>query len=343
MQEMNLTNKSYTCKCGQVFNSKFCPNCGALREEEITISCMRCGYSGPAKNFCPNCGAQVSNPGLSNKEKLLQHGWTDTDGQGLYKMIFKEQTLKICVTHNRDGQPEELRIDTKYNFDRNKNGINLVVTGFRNTEHDNENFAVYPDEWKLEAKDNKVIYAIVKIWYGSSTLHLDLANWGDPNCFTVDLKIDDSITIKDPEPENKAGWTCDNCGAENQTEDKCSECGADIKKELLFALSEYASCNPPRYSNTRVYRFNDEKPIMEKNGKYFYISTDVIEPAIEIIRKYEIDKWEQYKDKYSGLMGGSQSVSYFDGEKMVGTSTDHLLSAGSAYWELLGLFAAKPD
>ena len=85
------------------------------------------------------------------------------------------------------------------------------------------------------------------------------------------------------------------------------------------------------------------KLIMEKNGKYFYISTDVIEPAIEIIRKYEIDKWEQYKDKYSGLMGGSQSVSYFDGEKMVGTSTDHLLSAGSAYWELLGLFAAKPD
>ena len=66
MQEMNLTNKSYTCKCGQVFNSKFCPNCGALREEEITISCM-CGYSGPSKNFCPNCGAQVSNPGLSNK------------------------------------------------------------------------------------------------------------------------------------------------------------------------------------------------------------------------------------------------------------------------------------
>ena len=62
---------------------------------------------------------------------------------------------------------------------------------------------------------------------------------------------------------------------------------------------------------------------------------------MEIIRKYEIDKWEQYKDKMTGLMGGFQSVSYFDGEKMVGTSTNNMPGAGAAYHELMMLFAAQ--
>ena len=61
---------------------------------------------------------------------------------------------------------------------------------------------------------------------------------------------------------------------------------------------------------------------------------------MEIIRKYEIDKWEQYKDKMTGLMGGFQSVSYFDGEKMVGTSTNNMLGTGAAYHELMMLFTA---
>ena len=43
----------------------------------------------------------------------------------------------------------------------------------------------------------------------------------------------------------------------------------------------------------------------------------------------------------TGLMGGCQYVSYFDGEKMVGTSTDHLMNAGLAYGELNILFTAK--
>lgn len=59
---------------------------------------------------------------------------------------------------------------------------------------------------------------------------------------------------------------------------------------------------------------------------------------MEIIRKYEIDKWEEYKNTLNGAMGGSRSVSYWDGEKMAGTSTDHMPGASGAYSSLYALF-----
>ena len=115
-------------------------------------------------------------------------------------------------------------------------------------------------------------------------------------------------------------------------------CGAVIKKELLFALSEYTSCNPPRSDVTRVYKFSDTQLILEAGGHFRFISATVIGPAMELIREYKIDKWEEYKDCRSGFMGGSQSVSYWDGEKMAGTSTDNMPEAGAAYCALRNLF-----
>ena len=338
----------YQCACGTYFDSKFCPNCGAQAPapQNLTFQC-ECGYNGPMSRFCPNCGKMVASKTKSGaeqdleKRQLLQHGWTEIDGPGLYKLIFKDNILKIFVIHYSNGVPVDLYKSTEYSFDPDSNGINMLVNGFKNTDHDIEEFAVYPNDWKLEDENNITHFAIVKIWYGFGTLHMDLANWGNPNCFTVDLKMDDSVKISDPESEFKAGWTCDKCGATNQTEDKCSECGAVIAKEQLFGISEFASCNPPRQDSLFVYRIDDKKLLVVRNKQRYFITADVIEPAMEIIRKYEIDKWEQYKDKMTGLMGGCQYVSYFDGEKMVGTSTDHLMNAGLAYGELNILFTAK--
>ena len=50
-----LKEGEYRCECGQVFSSRFCPNCGAERKENKTFTC-ECGYTGPVSNFCPNCG-----------------------------------------------------------------------------------------------------------------------------------------------------------------------------------------------------------------------------------------------------------------------------------------------
>ena len=336
----------YQCACGTYFDSKFCPNCGAQRKEEATFQC-ECGYNGPMSRFCPNCGKMVTAQTSSaadqeiEKRQLLQHGWTEIDGPGLYKLIFKDNILKILVIHYSNGVPVDLYKSTEYSFDPDSNGINMVVNGFKNTDHDIEEFAVYPKEWKLEDENNKTHFAIVKIWYGFGTLHMDLANWGNPNCFTVDLKMDDSVKIADPEAESKSGWTCDNCGATNQTEDKCSECGAEIIKQQLFGISEYATCMPPRQESLFVYRIDDKKLLVVRNKQRYFITADVIEPAMEIIRKYEIDKWEQYKNNMTGLMGGCQYVSYFDGEKLVGTSTNNMPGIGGAYNELMMLFTAQ--
>ncbi|MBR3700929.1 MAG: hypothetical protein IKM96_04230 [Clostridiales bacterium] len=166
-----------------------------------------------------------------------------------------------------------------------------------------------------------------------------------PNCGipTSQLKSDDSEKTTDPAPEPTAGWKCAKCGAGNQIGDKCLKCGADIVKEPLFALTEYETCMPPRQSSLRVYKVDDKRLLVENEDQYYFISADVFKPAMEIIRKYEIDNWEQYNSTFIGCMGGSRSVSYFDGEKLAGTSTDHLMNAGLAYGELMMLFTAKEN
>ena len=204
------------CECGQVFTSKFCPNCGKLRPENETFQC-ECGYNGPASNFCPNCGKARIAPAANNE------------------------------------QP---------------------------------------------APENTVI----------------------------------------PAPAPSAGWTCPKCGAENEPDVKCSKCGADIEHFELFVLSEYTTAMPPRNSRIAVYKFDDTKLILEKNNKLRFIPVSVLEPANEIIKKYKIDKWEEYKGHLSGMMGGRQAVSYWDGNALVGTSTDNTPNAGGAYFELMTLF-----
>ena len=150
------------------------------------------------------------------------------------------------------------------------------------------------------------------------------------------LYKDTAVPEKEPEPT--AGWTCTECGAKLQTSVICSKCGAMIKTELLFAISEYTTCCPPRNDSVRVWKFSDTQLIMQHGKTLRFIPATVIEPAMEIIRKYEIDKWEEYKNSLNGVMGGSRSVSYWDGEKMAGTSTDHMPGASGAYSSLYALF-----
>ena len=123
-----------------------------------------------------------------------------------------------------------------------------------------------------------------------------------------------------------AGWTCSQCGTTLQTGDKCTKCGAEIKKDMLFALSEYMTTNPPRSNVLRVWKFSDTQLILEQGGNLRFITAKVIEPAMNIIREYEIDKWEEYK-----------------GQMMAGTSTEHMPNAGAAYSALNALFLTAPE
>ena len=220
-----LKEGEYRCECGQVFTSRFCPNCGSERKEKGSFTC-ECGYTGTVSNFCPECGKP--RPGIHTRSAVTQ-----------------------------PAVPE------------------------------------MPD-------DNKTA-----------------------------------------EPE--AGWTCSECGATLQTGEKCTGCGADIRKEPLFAISEYTTANPPSYDGITIWKFSDTRLIMQRGENYRFIPATVIEPAMEIIRKYEIDKWEEYKGHLSGMMGGNRSVNYWDGGKMAGASMDQMPGVSGAYFDLKELFTTAQD
>ena len=200
---------------------------------------------------------------------------------------------------------------------------------------------MFPRSYCYNDDTGRNIYVIEKIWYGMNTLHMDLLKWGESLRFTVDLELDEGVSIPDPEPG--AGWTCSRCGAKLQPEGKCTKCGAEIKTEPLFAISEYMSTNPPRYDGVRVWKFSDTQLIMQQGKTFRFIPATVIEPAMEIIRKYEIDKWEEYKGHLSGMMGGNRSVSYWDGGKMAGASMDQMPGVSGAYFDLKELFTTAQD
>lgn len=141
----------------------------------------------------------------------------------------------------------------------------------------------------------------------------------------------------------EAGWTCEKCGKELQTGDHCEECGSEIKKVILFSCSSYMTTNPPRSEGARVYEYSDTELILESRSygvvRCCYIPADVIAPAYEIIKKYGIDRWKEYENCSSGVMGGSVSVFYKDGEELVGSTMDQMGSAvHAAYGELMQLF-----
>ena len=236
---VTLKDGEVQCECGQIFSSRFCPNCGAERKESSTYTC-ECGYTGPISNFCPECGKPVSS-----------------------------QLQKITPSPSPASE--------------------IPPVAFRITDDG-----------------------------------------------TIEPVFDDGID--NSEQEQLAGWTCSECGAELQTGDTCIKCGAEIKKELLFSLSEYKSTNPPQYDGIQVWKFSDTQLIMQRGKRFRFIPATVIEPALEIIRKYDIDNKEKNKSLMPGICGGYQTVSFWDGAKMVGASTDDMPGAASAYYELMSLF-----
>ena len=69
---------------------------------------------------------------------------------------------------------------------------------------------------------------------------------------------------------------------------------------------------------------------------------EITGPALHIIKEYAINKWKDYENINNPMMGGSVSVMYRDGDKMVGSTMDHMGSAVSgAYWKLKLLFNGK--
>ena len=141
------------------------------------------------------------------------------------------------------------------------------------------------------------------------------------------------------EPEEKIGWKCPKCGAENQ-EVKCTVCGAEIKPEILFGLSTFQSTNPPVTTSATVFEYSDTELLFDNNGKRSLISIDVIEPAMEIIRKHRLND-PDFKDKAAAaIMGGNVFVGFKDGDKYVGTSLQEQgFEVQAAHHELMGLFS----
>lgn len=163
-------------------------------------------------------------------------------------------------------------------------------------------------------------------------------NCGKPFCAPAVNEKKATPDIVFPSPFPIAFRICPKCGSENEIDEKCSKCGAEIEHFPLFILSEYTTAIPLRSGAVTVYKFDDSRLILEGGDMRCFISASVLEPAYEIIKKYEIDKWEEYKDKFTGPMGGRRAVSYWDGSRLAGTSTDNMPNAGPAYSELLDLF-----
>lgn len=121
------------------------------------------------------------------------------------------------------------------------------------------------------------------------------------------------------DPEEKTGWKCPACGAENQ-EGKCNVCGKEIEPVILFSLYTFTSSNPPSSSNIIIYEYSDTKLLMDNNGKRRLIPADVIGPAMEIIRKNRLDDPDFTDPSAMAIMGGAVNVTFKDGDKYIQTS-----------------------
>ena len=138
------------------------------------------------------------------------------------------------------------------------------------------------------------------------------------------------------EPDNKLGWKCQKCGAENQ-EDKCAVCGADIIPVFLFTVTTFLSANPPVTTGASVSEYSDTQLIFDNNGNRRLISKDVIEPAMEIIRKNRLND-PDFKDPMP-IMGGDVCVGFKDGDSFRVTSLQEQgFAVTAAQNELMDLF-----
>ena len=138
--------------------------------------------------------------------------------------------------------------------------------------------------------------------------------------------------------EEKLGWKCQQCGAENQ-DGKCSVCGAAIDPVLLFSITSFMSTNPPVQTFTYVYEYSDTMLLLDDNGKRRLIPNDVKEQAMEIIRMNRLDDPDFTDPSAMGIMGGSVSISFKDGDKYTQASMQKQgFAVTNAQNELMGLF-----
>ncbi|MBR3142053.1 MAG: hypothetical protein IKF09_02765 [Clostridiales bacterium] len=157
----------------------------------------------------------------------------------------------------------------------------------------------------------------------------------DNTATAAPLQVPAAPAVPD-ETEVKLGWRCSKCGAENQ-DDKCAVCGADIVPAFLFTVTLTSSANPPVTTSVSVSEYSDTQLLFDNNGKRRLISTDVIEPAMEIIRKHRLND-PDFKEPM-GIMGGSVYVGFKDGDSYRVTSLqEQSFAVTAAQNELMDLF-----
>ena len=151
-------------------------------------------------------------------------------------------------------------------------------------------------------------------------------------------------------------FTCD-CGYSGPALNFCPDCGRKINaaapaapaqetddgpaipsgKAILFNIATFTSTNPPVRTNVSVYEYSDTQLLFDNNGKRRLISTDVIEPAMEIIRKHRLDD-RNFRDP-NGVMGGSVNITFKDSDSYIHTSLQEQgYAVTSAQGELMELF-----
>ena len=143
------------------------------------------------------------------------------------------------------------------------------------------------------------------------------------------------------EKEEKLGWKCPKCGAGNQ-DGKCTVCGEEINPFPIFSISTYMSTNPPIHTFTNVYEYSDTQLLLDINGKRRLIPADVKEPAMEIIRKYRLDDPDFTDPAAMGIMGGSVTIGFKNGDNYMQASMQRQgFAVNNAQSELMGLFGSR--
>lgn len=155
-------------------------------------------------------------------------------------------------------------------------------------------------------------------------------------------------------------FTCD-CGYTGPVLNFCPDCGRKIsdnttsavpaapvqeqdagpeipeKATVLFRISTFSSANPPVSTSAVVYEYSDTQILFDNNGQRRLISADVIEPAMEIIRKHRLDD-PNFKEP-TGIMGGSVNVSFKNGDSYIHTSLQEQgYAVSAAQCALMALF-----
>ena len=151
------------------------------------------------------------------------------------------------------------------------------------------------------------------------------------------------------ERKEQETFTCE-CGYSGPKSNFCPNCGKTIRAQapssvitpepvILFSISTYTSTNPPVSTSLIIYEYSDTELLMDNNGTRKLISADVIEPAMEIIRKNRLDDPDFTDPSAMGIMGGSVSVTFRKDGKYIQTSLQKQgFAVTNAEGQLRGLF-----